>query len=235
MTPNEGPDTDSPHSLPALKTDAQPLRFLDFLIHGPVHAVILHGPGIYVQVPAPERYAVHKLILAIDRPAGITKRDKDLAQSGSLITVLAEKGPEDLKHAWEEAHGRGPKWRKLLLEGMRWLAPCPRDILLKVIGRARAILPGIDLTFDSPPAHYNTNRDIVTFTGKALGNPVECAISREALDDHFGANGLDKSGRLEIFLTNRSRIEHLARMKYLSQPVEEPEAVLLRTTDIEAL
>lgn len=235
VTPNEGPDTDAPQSLPALKTDAQPLRFLDFLIHEPVHAVILHGSGIYVQVPAPERYAVHKLILALDRPAGITKRDKDLSQAGSLITALAEKRPEELKQAWEEAHGRGPKWRKLLLEGTRWLAPLARDIMLKIIGRAREVLPGIDLTFNSPPAHYNTSRDIVTFVGEALGDPVECAISREALADHFGANGLDKNGRIEVFLKNRSRIEHLARMKYLSWPVEEPGAVLLRTTDIEGL
>jgi hypothetical protein len=118
---------------------------------------------------------------------------------------------------------------------MRWLAPLARDILLKSIGRAREILPGINLAFNSPPVHYNTSRDIVTFVGDALGHPVECAISREALADHFGANGYDKNGRIEDFLKNRSRIELLARAKYLSWPVEEPEAVLLRTTDIEGL
>jgi len=53
VTPNEGPDTDSPQSLPALKTDAQPLRFLDFLIHEAAQAVVLRGSGIYVYVPAP--------------------------------------------------------------------------------------------------------------------------------------------------------------------------------------
>jgi hypothetical protein len=64
LTPNEGPDTDEPQALPALQTDAQPLRFLDFLIYEPVPAVILHGSGSRVHVPRPERYAVHKLILA---------------------------------------------------------------------------------------------------------------------------------------------------------------------------
>jgi hypothetical protein len=71
---------------------------------------------------------------------------------------------------------------------MRWLAPPARDILLKIIGRAREVLPGIDLTFNSPPVHYDTSRDMVMFVGEALGNSVECAISREALEDHFGAN-----------------------------------------------
>jgi hypothetical protein len=61
VTPNEGPDTDAPQMLPSLKTNAQPLRFLDFLIRDPAPAVVLHGSGIYVHVPAPERYAVHKL------------------------------------------------------------------------------------------------------------------------------------------------------------------------------
>jgi hypothetical protein len=88
VTPNEGPDTDRPQSLPALGTDAQPLRYLDFLIHEPINAVMLHGSGILVLVPAPERFAVHKLILAVERPAGVAKRDKDVAQAEALILVL---------------------------------------------------------------------------------------------------------------------------------------------------
>jgi len=33
---------------PALKTAAEPLRFLDFLIYEPVKAVLLHGGGVAV-------------------------------------------------------------------------------------------------------------------------------------------------------------------------------------------
>ena len=65
VTPNEGPETDAPQMLPSLKTNAQPLRFLDFLIRDPAPAVLLHASGIYVHVPAPERYAIHKLILSL--------------------------------------------------------------------------------------------------------------------------------------------------------------------------
>ena len=63
LTPNKGSDTDTPRRLAALGTHAEPLRFLDFLIHAPEPAVVLHGAGILVSVPAPERYAVHKLIV----------------------------------------------------------------------------------------------------------------------------------------------------------------------------
>ena len=235
VTPNEGPDTDDPQRLPALKTDAQSLRFLDFLIHEPTPAVVLHGAGIYVLVPAPERYAVHKLIVALHRPAGIAKKDKDLQQAGTLLEAVGQKRPTELRLAWEEAYARGPKWRKLMLGGMSQLNPRSRDITLKLLGQAREILPEIDLAFNNPPARYNFDRDIVIFAGAALGKPVECAVSREALEDHFGADNLDKEGRLEAFRKNRSKIERLLRTKYLSWPVEEPEAVLLRTTDVEKL
>ncbi len=233
VTPNEGPDTDDPQSLPALQTDAQPLRFLDFLIHEPVQAVILHGPGIYVQVPAPERYAVHKMILARRRSPGVAKRDKDLQQAAALIEALAQKRPEELKLAWEEALERDPKWRKLLLDGMSRLAPRARDLTLKALGRAREILPGVDLTFNNPPARYDSSRDLVIFIGEALGSPVECAVSRETLEDYFDADNLDKTGCVEAVLKNRSKIEQLMRTKYLSWPVEEPETLLLKTLDVE--
>ena len=235
VTPNEGPDTDLPQSLPALRTDAQPLRYLDFLIHEPLKAVMLHGPGTLVLVPAPERFAVHKLILALDRPPGIAKRDKDLAQAAALILALIEKQPEELRLAWEEAYERGPQWRKMLLGGMRRLSPETRDFLLKSLERSREILPGMDLTFPDSRARYDSDRDVVSFNGAALGHPVKCAVSREALEDHLGAGGHNKEERLASFQRNRSKLEQMARTKYISWPVEEPESVLLRTMDFEEL
>jgi hypothetical protein len=235
LTPNEGPDTDAAQLLPALKTNAQPLRFLDFLIRDPAPAVVLHASGLYVHVPAPERYAVHKLILSLYRPAAIAKRDKDLRQAERLIEALAERRPGELKDVWEEAYDRGPHWRKYLLEGMRNLAPNARDLTLRILGRARDILPGIDLTFNGSPARYDFSKDNVIFDGAAFGSPVQCAISREALDDHFGTDGLDNMGRVNAFQRHRSKIESLSRRKYLSWPVEEPQSVLVRTVDVERL
>jgi hypothetical protein len=136
LTPNEGPETDKPQPLPALQTDAQPLRFLDFLIHDPEPAVLLHGAGVYVQVPAPQRYAIHKLIVARRRREGAAKRDKDLQQAGALLALLTQRRPLDLKSAWEEATGRGPKWRKLIFEGLSQLAPQWRETTLNAVGAA---------------------------------------------------------------------------------------------------
>jgi hypothetical protein len=90
LTPNRGPETEEPQRLPALGTDAQPLRFLDFLIWEPEQAVLLHGAGILVTVPAPQRYALHKLIIS-RRRRNDSKRDKDRMQAQALLDVLVRR------------------------------------------------------------------------------------------------------------------------------------------------
>jgi hypothetical protein len=235
LTPRRGTSSDRPQPLPSLKTAAQPLPFLDYLIHQPEPAVILHDSGIYVRVPTPVRFAVHKLIVSQRRLEGSAKRDKDLRQAETLLAVLAERRPQELKLAWHEAYVNGPTWRRLLTDGLSQIAAPARDLTLKVIDGRRSMIPELDLTFNNPPARYDFSRDIVTFEGNALGGPVTCAVSREALDDHFGAAGLEQDERVEQFLKNRSKIELMVRTKYLSWPVEEPGAVLIKTMDVPKL
>ncbi len=233
LTPNEGADTDVPKRLSAFHTDAEPLRFLDFLIHNPEPAVILYDAGVYVLVPASERYAVHKLIVSRRRKEGEAKRGKDTQQAEALLNVLVEKRPHELKAVWDEACGRGKTWQKLIGEGLVQLSPKTRDHTLKAVGEKRRLLPGSGLAFANPAPHYDFSRDIITFVGEAFGAPVTCAISRAALDDDFGAH--TKEERLQKFLENRSIIEKVAREKYLNSPIEEPEAVLIKTGDVPKL
>jgi hypothetical protein len=235
LTPNEGRDTDEPQHLPSLQTDAQPLRFLKYLIYEPEPAVILHGAGIYVMVPAPQRYAVHKLIISRLRSEGTGKREKDIHQVEALFDFLWQKRPYELKSAWEEAYNHGKEWRRLLDEGLSELTPRVRDGILKIIGRHRETVPGLNISFNEAAPHYDFDRDIVKFDGVSNGGVIQCAISREALDDHFGADGLNQKGRIEVFRKNRSAIEQLALTKYFSFPIEEPGSVLIKTLDVEGL
>ncbi|MGA3157009.1 MAG: DUF1488 family protein [Steroidobacteraceae bacterium] len=152
-----------------------------------------------------------------------------------LIEALAERRPGEFKLTWEEAHKRGPTWRKHLLDGMMRLKPHARDLMLKILGRPRKILPGLDLTFNNSPARHDSHREVISFDGVALGAPVPCAISREAMEDHFRADGLNKSGRFEAFQRNRSTIERLVREKYLTWPVEDLEGALIGTADAKTL
>jgi hypothetical protein len=135
LTPNEGRDTDKPKRLAALGTDAEPLRFLDFLIHAPEPAVVLHGSGIYVTVPAPERYAVHKLIVAQRRVGpGNAKRTKDLVQSAVLLDHLVKQRPSELRDVWREAEKRSSKWSGYMRAGLTGIDPAIRDRVLGIIG-----------------------------------------------------------------------------------------------------
>jgi hypothetical protein len=238
LTPNEGPDTDVPQRLPALQTDAEPLRFLDYLIRDPEPAVVLHDAGTYVFVPAPERYAIHKLIVSRRRHVGDAKQEKDIQQSAALLDLLAQKRPYELQAAWKEAFQRGKTWRQLLGEGLSQLPAATRDLTLKTIDERRDIVTGLDLTFNNSPPGHDFSRDVVTFNGEALGTLVRCAIGREALDDYFGVagtSGRTSEERLETFRKNRSTIERMAHDKYLYWPVEEVEAVLVKGKDVPKL
>lgn len=234
LTPNVGPDTDEPQPLPALQTDAQPLRFLDFLIYDAEPAVLLHDSGVYLNVPTAQRYALHKLIISNRRLQGSPKRDKDIRQAEALIDLLSEKRPRELKAVWDEAFTER-NWRSHLIAGISDLSPATRDRLLKIAEQKRNLITGIELTFSDPPPIYDFSRDVVTFVGQSKGEPVSCAISRAALDDHFGTDKLDQQGRLDAFRKNRALIETLARTKYLSWPIEEPTSVLIKTADMPEL
>lgn len=94
---------------------AQALSFLNFLIRDPIPAVALYRSGVLVQIPRPERYAVHKLIVAQRRAASsAAKARKDLAQTEILIRILSEDRPHELQEAYEEALSAGPKWREAI-------------------------------------------------------------------------------------------------------------------------
>lgn len=235
LAPNRGPDSDEPAALPALATDAQLLRFLDFLIYETEPAVVLHGAGVYVRVPTAERYAVHKLIVARRRRESSIKIDKDLRQAEVLLDVLREKRGRQLTDVFDQAFRRGPKWQQLLGEGFGELSSGVRDRVLRHLGRARALVPGLELTFNAPALRYDQDRELVTMVGHAGNEPIRCSISREALEDHFGANGMSAEQRLARAREHRTEFERMCSEKYKNWRIEEGDAVLIRTEDVPAL
>lgn len=97
--------------LVALGVSAQALHHLNYLIADPIPAVVLYRSGVLVQIPRPERFAVHKLIVAARREVrDRIKAEKDRRQARFLIEALAEDRPEDLRDAYKDALSRGPKW-----------------------------------------------------------------------------------------------------------------------------
>ncbi|MGH7105560.1 MAG: GSU2403 family nucleotidyltransferase fold protein, partial [Acetobacteraceae bacterium] len=200
-----------------------------------VPAVVLHDAGVLVNVPSPARYAVHKLIVAQRRKEGSAKVDKDLKQAEALIDALVVRRPHDLRDAWSEAAGRGPKWRELLTMGLSMIVPAVRDRALHALGATRSILPGHDLHFTDAPPHYNFSNETVMFEAQAARERVLCQISREGLEDHFGADGLTREGRLDVFRKYRREIEEMACEVYLHRPVPADRAVLITSAEVAQL
>jgi hypothetical protein len=76
-----------------------------------------------VQIPRPERYAIHKLIVADRRLGGPDqlKARKDRAQAAFLVSVLAEDRPDDLAEAYRDALSHGPRWRERIAASLKRL------------------------------------------------------------------------------------------------------------------
>jgi len=112
LTPAFGEETI--RDLPALGVSAQALNYLNFLIAEPIHAAAIYRSGILVQVPRPERFAIHKLIIADRRRdgAGSLKSAKDREQAAFLVEVMADDRPDDLAQAYATAMNVGPRWRE---------------------------------------------------------------------------------------------------------------------------
>lgn len=103
------------HHHPGIGEPVQALRYLEYSIQETELAISLYRSGVAVRVPAPGRFALHKMIVAQLR-AGIFqgKRAKDLAQAEWLVGVLVETRSYDLWQAWDNLIRRGAKWRKLV-------------------------------------------------------------------------------------------------------------------------
>jgi hypothetical protein len=136
LCPLRGPERDRVTHLRALRSDAQALRFLDFLLYQEVNAVVLHGAGIPINLPAPERYALHKILISpmrISNPRSQAKARKDIDQAAALILALSELRPDDLADAWRELLERGASWREKAARGIRRLPAEPRQILADLV------------------------------------------------------------------------------------------------------
>ncbi len=163
LTPNTGSAEHEGHParMPALGgAAAEPIRFLDFLIHQPVRAVMLHKAGVPVLVPSPERYAVHKLIVGSRRRLnddGTAKSRKDRSQAEVLMTAMINLRRSDgLADAYMEAWDRGPAWRDAIRESQRSLDEETWRRLRAGLAKAVASLGGDPTAYDLAEAETVT-------------------------------------------------------------------------------
>lgn len=107
----------------------QPLKFMEYLLQDVQQAVAFNTSTVaLVNVPSPARYALHKLIVAVERPPGqATKSRKDVLQAASLLEWLQANAPHQIEAAWEDLRQRGRGWVTRFMGGARRLRLTPGD------------------------------------------------------------------------------------------------------------
>jgi hypothetical protein len=146
-----------------------------------------------------------------------------------------EARPAELREVWHEAESRAGKWPSLMMAGLAEIDPTVRDRTLAAVGRTRSAVPGLDLTFEQGPPRDDLEREAVALWANAGEQRIRCLVSREVLEDHYGADGLGREGRVQRVRDNRRELEALLREKYLRDPIEGSGLIVLRTLDVERL
>lgn len=133
LTPLLGRIQHVPIHLASMGCHAAPLRFLDYLIDEPELAAFPVGNGVLVRVPAPGRYALHKLLIASRRQTG-DKRQKDVAQAQTLLAMLVIDNPAEIQSAWRALKRKPKSWANEVVVQLRSFPGDLRAELGELIG-----------------------------------------------------------------------------------------------------
>lgn len=129
---------DAPVHVESLNVTLQPLKFMELSLEDPLTTTLLwrNGP-VVVNLPRPQRYAVHKLLVYGERPQNMrTKAIKDLAQAAALMDYLLDMDLELIQETWQDALSRGNGWQSRLQQGFDAL--CRQYASLDFRGRLAA-------------------------------------------------------------------------------------------------
>ena len=69
----------------------------------------------------------------------------------------------------------------------------------------------MEISFPQEPAEYCGRDLVLAFPALVDGERVQCAITAEALEDHFGAASLREEDMMSAFERHRRKIERAAR------------------------
>lgn len=112
----------SPVLVESLGCAAAALSFQEYPAEETMEVVALYDDGVLIRVPTPARFAIHKLIVARQRPATeAPKRQKDLVQAGELLDALMATDEATLLDELESARARGRGWRSAINASLKEL------------------------------------------------------------------------------------------------------------------
>ncbi len=118
---SRGRAQDAPIHIARLGLTMQPLRFMELSLEDPMRCTLLAKSGpIVVNLPRPQRYAIHKLLVYGERLQNQrTKANKDVIQAAALIDYLLTHDSMEIGTLWIDVNARGPGWRRRLDQGFK--------------------------------------------------------------------------------------------------------------------
>jgi hypothetical protein len=114
---------DTPVYIDGLSIALQPLKFMEFSMANFVQVALMSkDDALIVNVPSPERFAIHKLIVSAERkPTETARINKDVRQANVFIDYYMQNNPDAIRDAAKEARTNGKGWSKRLREGVKRL------------------------------------------------------------------------------------------------------------------
>jgi hypothetical protein len=113
LVPDIGRGRPNPYPLPKIKINAQPLRFLNFLVARTIQVKI---DEYHLTLPHPAHFALHKLIISSKRK----EEDKSFRDQETALKVLtALERREELECIREAFTSLPKKWQKVIIRVFR--------------------------------------------------------------------------------------------------------------------
>lgn len=120
-----------PVAMPDLNVALEPLRFMEYPLESTTQGCLIGRAGACtVKLPAPERYAAHKLLVCAERPPRErTRAAKDVLQAAALVSWIAASGESsNFNRAWRDLNARGRSWSTRAARGKAALLKVAPDL-----------------------------------------------------------------------------------------------------------
>ena len=88
------------------------------------------------------------------------------------------------------------------------------------------------IEFPDKVERFDLDRDVVMFPALSAEGEISCAITGDALADHFEARGSGRRALMAAFRRQRSQIEDAARRKFMARNREPDGSILIRSADV---
>jgi len=113
LVPERGRGEDKPYSIPQLSINAQPLRFLDFLVE---NTISINAEGLDIKLPHPAAYALHKFII-FKRRSKPEKHDRDIEGALRVFNeLIRHKKHSEIRYIFKRMHN---KWQRKILDNLK--------------------------------------------------------------------------------------------------------------------